>query len=248
MLVSFNSHYGHPTASEGRGEPVNLVERASKGSASPTCWSCRRVRRPAARRGAGTETSSAEARRRTGTASRWAGVTHDPWALGAQAEARGEGTFGLAVLSRLPATRRRQAPGRDRPGDPVRDRRVLHVEVDVDGNAVDLVGVHLTSRLPHGPPLQLTPAAPAAPATRPAGDRRRRLQLLGPGRGARCCRAGNGGARPHVARAPAAQPDRPHPRAPDTIDVSTARCSPDVGSDHRPVRAVLRNRLEPRHG
>ena len=55
------------------------------------------------------------------------------------------------------------------PGDPTPERGGLHVVLDVDGTEVDLVGVHLTSRLPYGPPTQLRRLAPQLPrAGRPA--------------------------------------------------------------------------------
>ena len=39
----------------------------------------------------------------------------------------------------------------------------MHLELDVDGTPVDLVGMHLTSRLPYGPPIQLRRLAPQLP-------------------------------------------------------------------------------------
>ena len=98
---------------------------------------------------------------------------------------------------------------------------------------------------PARPPIQLARLAPAAPAAGPARDRRRRLQLLGPGRRARSSRAG--GARCAGARGR---------RAVRTARSTTSSCAPrrsrscdsevlpDVGSDHRPVRATLARRLE----
>ena len=41
------------------------------------------------------------------------------------------------------------------PATPPPERGGLHVLLDVAGTPVDLVGVHLTSRLPYGPPIQL---------------------------------------------------------------------------------------------
>ena len=108
--------------------------------------------------------------------------------------------------------------------------------------AVDLVGVHLTSRLPYGPPIQLRRLARAAAAAGAPGDRRRRLQLLGSRRrgvppragSARCAGAPGRRSRPHSQIDHILVRDGVGTR----IDVAaTTRCSPDVGSDHRPVRA-----------
>ena len=39
--------------------------------------------------------------------------------------------------------------------DPVKAREMIDAEIDVHGTPVQIVGVHLTSRLPYGPPIQL---------------------------------------------------------------------------------------------
>ena len=106
---------------------------------------------------------------------------------------------------------------------------------------IDLVGVHLTSRLPYGPPIQLRRLrAQLPPAGRP-GDRGRRLQLLGSGRRWRSSPAGSG--RCAGARGPPAgrtarsttswcATDRRHgrgarpPRCCPTSAPTTARCAP----------------------
>ena len=81
---------------------------------------------------------------RASVARRWPGMKDD-----------GEGTIGLSVLSRLPM----RAVGEPAVGptwrDPAPDRRVVHVEVDVDGTPLQLVAVHISSQLPYGPPMQL---------------------------------------------------------------------------------------------
>ena len=56
-------------------------------------------------------------------------------------------------------------------------------------------------------------SCPQLPDGRPARDRRRRLQLLGPGRHHLPARLDAHGAGPDLAVEPTAQPDRPHPRA-----------------------------------
>ena len=139
---------------------------------------------------------------------------------------RGSGTTGIAILSRLPTTAWPTAAASASVfADPTPERGALHIELDVDGTTVDLVGVHLSSRLPYGPPIQLRRLAPQLPPPgRPAvvaGDR----NFWGPGvrhvpPGWR--RAVRGRTWP---ASRAAQPDRPHPRAPRRSASSTARCS-----------------------
>ena len=92
-------------------------------------------------------------------------------------------------------------------GDPTPERGGLHVELDVDGDAVDLIGVHLTSRLPYGPPIQLTRLrrqlpAPGTPAI-VAGD----CNFWGPGVQTFLPGLATDGARTHVA-GPAARTAR----------------------------------------
>ena len=82
----------------------------------------------------------------------------------------GHGTVGLVDPQQTagPLDRARCRSGASSPTTP-RNAAALHVELDVDGTAVDLVGVHLTSRLPYGPPIQLRRLAPQLPTPgRPA--------------------------------------------------------------------------------
>lgn len=150
----------------------------------------------------------------------------------------GPGTVSVTVLSRLPARELGRPAVGPTPGDPLGRRRVLHLEVAVAGQPVDLVAVHLTSRLPHGPPHQLRRLARALPsADRPtvvAGD----CNFWGPPtvallRGLR--RAVRGRTWPA---------DRPHSQIDHVlvrgrISVAEGGVLPAVGSDHRPVRARL---------
>jgi endonuclease/exonuclease/phosphatase family metal-dependent hydrolase len=154
---------------------------------------------------------------------------------------RGEGTFGLSILSRYPATvlgRLRVGPT---PGDRVTDRSVLHLEVDVDGTTIDLVGVHLTSRLPHGPPWQLRRLARLLPANGRAGILAGDCNFWGPPASAllpgwrRTVRG-----RTWPAPRPHSQIDHIFVRG--AIDVVDAGVLAYVGSDHLPVRARLRLR------
>jgi endonuclease/exonuclease/phosphatase family metal-dependent hydrolase len=149
------------------------------------------------------------------------------------------GTTGLAVLSRLPSTRRGPLPVGRVLGDPARARGALHVELDLGGRPVDLVAVHLTSRLPHGPPMQMTRLLPQLPpptrAAVVAGDH----NFWGPGVRAFLpgwSRAVRG--RTWPASRPHSQID--HILVRPSTQVLAAAVLPDVGSDHRPVRAVLR--------
>jgi endonuclease/exonuclease/phosphatase family metal-dependent hydrolase len=164
----------------------------------------------------------------------------EPWPQIAR-DGGGGGIVGIAILSRLPATELgRLAVGRVF-GDPTPERGGLHVALDVGGTAVDLIGVHLTSRLPHGPPTQLMRLGrQLPPASRPmvvAGD----CNFWGPGVKAFLPgwrRAVRG--RTWPARRPHSQID--HILVRSGIEVVDSAVLPAVGSDHRPVRATLRVR------
>jgi endonuclease/exonuclease/phosphatase family metal-dependent hydrolase len=153
----------------------------------------------------------------------------------------GRGAIGLAVISHIPAVlEQRIAVGRVA-GDPTPERGGLHVALDVGGTTVDLVGVHLTSRLPYGPPIQLRRLRRQLPAPgRPtvvAGD----CNFWGPGvlaflPGWRRTVRG----RTWPASSPHSQID--HILVRSGMDVVHAEVLPPVGSDHRPVRATLRVR------
>ncbi len=154
-------------------------------------------------------------------------------------DGNGHGTVGLAIISRLPAAAREPLPVGKVIGDPTPERAGLHVVLDVDGTPVDLVGLHLTSRLPYGPPIQLRRLQRQLPRPdRPAivaGD----CNFWGPGvqtflpgwkravRG-RTWPAG----RPH------SQID--HILVRPATAVVHGEVLPAAGSDHRGVRATLR--------
>jgi len=151
----------------------------------------------------------------------------------------GTGRKGLAILSRLPSRRLPDIPVPRVPGDPARTRCALQVELEVGGARVQLVAVHLTSRLPHGPPIQLLRLRHQLPTT----DRRAvvvgDLNFWGPP-----AVAALGGWRRTVrgrtwpAHRPHSQIDHVLVRA--GVEVLEAAVLPDVGSDHRPVRVRLR--------
>ncbi|HEY7105867.1 MAG TPA: endonuclease/exonuclease/phosphatase family protein [Acidimicrobiia bacterium] len=161
----------------------------------------------------------------------------DPWPH-VPRDGHGDGEVGLSIMSRLPARLVARLTLGLVVADPTPERGALHVELDVDGTTVDLVGVHLSSRLPHGPPTQLRRLAPLLPPSgRPAvvaGD----CNFWGPGvrsllPGWR--RAVRGRSWP--ARMPHSQID--HILVRPEVGVVDSGVLSDVGSDHRPVRATL---------
>jgi endonuclease/exonuclease/phosphatase family metal-dependent hydrolase len=153
----------------------------------------------------------------------------------------GLGDVGLAIVSRIPATVQGRLAVGTVPGDPTPERGGLHVVLDVGGVEVDLVGVHLTSRLPYGPPTQLRRLRPQLPGPgRPAvvaGD----CNFWGPGVSAflpgwtRTVRG-----RSWPASRPHSQIDHILVRDGEGVTVLDHEVLPAVGSDHRPVRARLR--------
>ena len=148
------------------------------------------------------------------------------------------GTRTLSVITRFPVRHRRELPVGRVVGDPARARAALQLELDVDGRPLQLVAVHLTSRLPHGPPLQLTRLRPQLPEAPPpallAGD----FNFWGPP-----VRALLPGWRRAVvgrtwpARLPHSQID--HVLVRGDVTVLSGEVLADVGSDHRPVRVRL---------
>ena len=164
----------------------------------------------------------------------------DPWPH-VPRDGGGRGTVGIAILSRVPTEVRGRLAVGTVAGDPTPERGGLLVTLDVEGTEVDLVGVHLSSRLPYGPPIQLRrlhrqlpdPARPAIVA----GD----CNFWGPGVQAflpgwrRTVRG-----RTWPASWPHSQID--HILVRPGTEVVDAEVLPAVGSDHRPVRATLRVR------
>jgi endonuclease/exonuclease/phosphatase family metal-dependent hydrolase len=163
----------------------------------------------------------------------------EPWPHMHARNTATRGTTGLAVLSRVPSTRTGKLLVGRQWFDPASERGALHVELDLDGTAIDLVAVHLTSRIPHGPPIQMNRLRPQLPRSgRPAviaGDH----NFWGPGV-VTCLpgwrRAVRG--RTWPASRPHSQIDHILVRRDTTV--LSSEVLPDVGSDHRPVRAALR--------
>ena len=70
-----------------------------------------------------------------------------------QVDRPGEGWWTLAVLTRLPVLERRTIALGHTPHDPVPERYALHLKLDVAGVPVDLVALHVSSKLWWGAPL-----------------------------------------------------------------------------------------------
>jgi endonuclease/exonuclease/phosphatase family metal-dependent hydrolase len=234
-LVSFNTHYGLRPLRDDCG-PYDLLG-ALAGLGEPDVFVIQEVWRPDGKRGVVDEFAETHRYERHDLEFSPATITKR-WP---QVAVDGEGSVGLAILSRIPA--RPIAALRVGPtiGDHIPLRRALHVELDVDGTAVDLIGVHLTSRLPHGPPMQLRRLSHALPPPdRPAivtGD----CNFWGPG----VERLLPGFRRAVIGRTwPAPRPHSQidHVMVRGAIDVEEAEVLGPVGSDHRPVRVRLRIR------
>jgi endonuclease/exonuclease/phosphatase family metal-dependent hydrolase len=163
----------------------------------------------------------------------------DPWPH-VPRDGDGLGDVGLAIVSRVPAELRGRLAVGTVPGDPTPERGGLHVVLDVEDTEVDLVGVHLTSRLPYGPPTQMRRLRTQLPdAERPAivaGD----WNFWGPGVSALLpgwSRTVRG--RTWPASRPHSQIDHILVRDGRGVVVLDHEVLPEVGSDHRPVRARL---------
>ena len=175
--------------------------------------------------------------------SRSAAARSHPWPH-VPRDGTGRARSGSPIISRLPARVVGTLPvGHVFADHDAGTRRRCTSSSTSTGRPVDLVGVHLTSRLPHGPPIQLRRLAPQLPPPgRPAvvaGD----CNFWGPGvrtflPGWR--RAVRG--RTWPASRPHSQID--HILVRPEIGVVNGEVLGDVGSDHRPVRATLRVGLE----
>jgi endonuclease/exonuclease/phosphatase family metal-dependent hydrolase len=176
----------------------------------------------------------------------WGGTVHaamfgrgivEPWPHYVP-DRRACGHIGIAVVSKLPA-RLVANLSLGRAPDPAPERRAQHVALDVDGRALDLVAVHLSSRLPYAPPMQLR----SLRAQLPPRERRTVIvgdfNLWGPAVSAMLPgwrRAVRG--RTWPAHRPHSQID--HVLVRDDVEVVDAEVLDEVGSDHRPVRVTLR--------
>ena len=165
-------------------------------------------------------------------------VQLDPWPQ-MRRDQTGTGTGGLAILTRLPSRRIGRLSVGTVPGDFTPERGALHLEVDIDDATLDVVGVHLTSRLPFGPPVQMRRLAKQLPPRDRhavvAGDH----NFWGPGvstfmPGWRRTVRG----RTWPANRPHSQID--HILVSPSVRAVHTEVLPPQGSDHRGVRAVLR--------
>jgi endonuclease/exonuclease/phosphatase family metal-dependent hydrolase len=179
----------------------------------------------------------------TGATVHWASFGRgivEPWPhIIAARPHRAVGRIGLAVVSRLPAQVVEIIPVGDVPGDPARRRAALRMAIDVGGKDLELFAVHLSSRLPYAPPMQLRNLRRRLPPPEQraviVGD----FNLWGPPVTALLPgwrRAVRG--RTWPAHRPHSQID--HVLMRRGIEVVDAAVLDDVGSDHRPVRVTLR--------
>ena len=233
-LASFNTHYG--LRSSDRAHPRAFDMSAALTSLDTDLIVVQELWRPDGRRGAVDDVA----------ASLGYDVVYEPTSAATLGPRwphlvpAGEGESGIAVLSRLPVRRIRSLTLGPTPGDPAPVRTALDVEVDVGTRRLRVVAVHLTSRLPHGPVLQLRRLAGQLPSigtpTVIAGD----CNFWGPGvvgllRGWRRTVRG----RTWPSWLPHSQIDHILIRGDDGIRSSGGRVLPGVGSDHLPVRIDL---------
>lgn len=163
-------------------------------------------------------------------------------ALGVVPGDHATGTWGMAVMSRSPWAAIGSLALGAAPGDVVGGRRALTVEVPVEGGLLRVVGTHLTHRLMHGPAQLrrllrglegLDGEAGRAVPTVIAGDLNMCRPTVYLARGFRPALRG----RSWPAHRPIAQID--HILAGPGVAATAASVGPDLGSDHRPVRAML---------
>ena len=151
----------------------------------------------------------------------------------------GEGWWELAVLSRYPLRNRRELPIGRVHKDPVGPRNALALTVDVDGTAVELVAMHVSSKLWYG-----------APVIHLAGLRRHLPSLDVPAIVAGDCNLWGPGVvamLPGWRRAVRGRTFTAHLRHSQIDHVLVSRCVTPVSgavlpatlSDHRPIRARL---------
>ena len=234
-LSSFNTHYGMVPS---RRSPVHEYDmHAVIAQFDTDVVVVQELWRPDGRRGAVDDAAGAlgyevhyQATGRATTGTRWPHLVPD-----------GDGESGIAVLTRLPTRRVGELVLGPTLGDPAPRRTALDVEIEVGSVRLRLVAVHLTSRLPHGPPIQLRRLAGLVPAAGVpaviAGD----CNFWGPGvlgllRGWHQTVRG----RTWPARLPHSQIDHILIREGEGIEAANGRVLSDVGSDHRPIRVDLR--------
>jgi endonuclease/exonuclease/phosphatase family metal-dependent hydrolase len=151
----------------------------------------------------------------------------------------GEGRWELAICSRLPVTARWELPIGYIRNDPAGERSALACTIDVGGAAIDVVAVHVSSKLWKFASARqlrrLSPQLPRGRASVVAGD----CNLWGPGVVAMLPhwkRAVRG--RTYPAPRPHSQID--HVLVHDGVGIVAGEVLAATPSDHRPVRARLR--------
>ncbi len=232
-LVTFNTHYG-VRPPRGGGGPYDLA--GALRSLAADVMVIQEVWRPDGEAGVVDEFAAEHGYAlhhvltgRATLANRWPVIKPD-----------GEGTSGVAVLTRVPARPVGEVVVGPTFGDPAPARSVSHLEVCVDGRPLQVLGVHLTSRLPYGPPIQLRRLSRALPGpgvpTVVAGDCNfwgpAVLGVLGDG----WSRAVTG--RTWPAHLPHSQIDHVLVRT-DDVRISDPIVLDDCGSDHRPLRVRI---------
>jgi len=233
-LATFNTHYSVRPARRPPAEPYDMV--AALDALDADIIVLQEVWRPDRTRGPVDDAAAAlgltvtfEPTGPATTDARWPHLSSD-----------GAGESGIAVLTRLPLRRVGSLTIGPTYLDPAPCRTALDVEIDIEGTPLRLVAVHLTSRLPHGPPIQLRRLArllpPPGTPTVVAGDH----NFWGPGvvglmRGWQRVVRG----RTWPTRAPHSQIDHILIR-PSDVEAVDATVLADLGSDHLPLRAELR--------
>lgn len=233
-LATFNTHYGVRPARRPPAVPYDMT--AALAALDADVIVLQEVYRPDRRSGPVDEaaralglTVSFEPTGPATTDARWPHLDPD-----------GAGEVGIAVLSRLPLRRVGALVLGPTFLDPAPDRTALDIAVEVEGAPLRVIAVHLTSRLPHGPPIQLRRLSrllpPAGTPAVVAGDH----NFWGPGvvalmRGWHRTARG----RTWPTRRPHSQIDHVLLRPAD-VELLDARVLPDLGSDHLPVRVELR--------
>src|SRR6266480_968079 len=151
----------------------------------------------------------------------------------------GNGSIGIAVITRPPARLVANLPLGRAATDPGPQRYAQHLRLDVGGQDLDLIAVHVSSRLPYAPPVQLRNLRGQLP---PPGQRAvivGDFNLWGPAVSALLPgwrRAVRG--RTWPSHRPHSQID--HVLVRDGVEVVDAAVLEEVGSDHRPLRVTLR--------
>jgi len=152
----------------------------------------------------------------------------------------GEGHWELAICSRLPISARWSLPIGHIRRDPAGARAALGCTVEVGGAPVDIVGVHVSSKLwKFAPPRQLRMLRAQLPARGRAAVVAGDCNLWGPGVVAMLPhwrRAVRG--RTYPAPRPHSQID--HILVRDRLEIVAGEVLAATPSDHRPVRARLR--------